>query len=179
VQAINLVTRESRRKSTFGRASAGYGERGRYIAGGSGNLFNGAQRISLTGQSNNANQQGFSSQDFLGEMGGGQRRRFRSGGGVRVEWGTTLADAPFGGAMELASSNLGSARHLTVQPEAPLRCLGADRVRQLSSIDPTTPTRRPSREYSRRMLAAYSITGHREFYLNANHRINLFAEFHD
>jgi hypothetical protein len=79
VRTMNFITRESRRRSTFGRASAGYGERARYVLGGSGNLFNGPQRISLLGQSNNASQQGFSTQDILGDFGGGPPR----GGGMR------------------------------------------------------------------------------------------------
>ena len=70
MRTIKIITRESRRRSQFGRASAGYGESGRYAASGAGNIFNGVQRISILGQSNNANQQNFSAQDILGTLGG-------------------------------------------------------------------------------------------------------------
>ena len=82
MRTINIITRESRRRSQFGRASAGYGESGRYAATGSGNIFNGTQRISLLGQSNNANQQNFSAQDILGSLGGPP-----GGGGPRGGFG--------------------------------------------------------------------------------------------
>ena len=112
VRTINIVIRESRRRSMFGRASAGYGEGGRYIATGDGNIFNGEQRISLMGQSNNVNQQGFTSQDMLGSLGGGPPRGGGPRGGRGGIPGGPGSPPPGGmprpgGAMELASTMIG------------------------------------------------------------------------
>ncbi|MBK7257490.1 MAG: TonB-dependent receptor [Ignavibacteriae bacterium] len=122
MRTINIITRESRRRSQFGRASAGYGESGRYVATGSGNIFNGTQRISLLGQSNNANQQNFSAQDILGSLGGppgggGPRGGFGEGrprGGPGGGPGGGAGGAPPqggmgrpGGTVELANSMIG------------------------------------------------------------------------
>jgi hypothetical protein len=119
MRTINIITRESRRRSQFGRASAGYGESGRYAATGAGNIFNGTQRISLLGQSNNANQQNFSAQDILGSLGGGPpggggprggsgggRPRGGSGGGPGGGPPPGGIGRP-GGNVELASSMIG------------------------------------------------------------------------
>lgn len=117
MRTINIITRESRRRSQFGRAAAGYGERGTYAVTGSGNIFNGTQRVSLLGQSNNANQQNFSAQDILGDLGGGMR----GGGGPRGMRGGRPPGGPggpsggpppggsgrMGAALELASSMIG------------------------------------------------------------------------
>lgn len=123
MRTINIITRESRRRSQFGRASAGYGESGRYAATGAGNIFNGTQRISLLGQSNNANQQNFSAQDILGSLGGppgggGPRGGFGEGrprggpGGGGPGGGPGGAPPPGGmgrpgGNVELANSMIG------------------------------------------------------------------------
>jgi hypothetical protein len=116
VRTINIVIRESRRNSMFGKAAAGYGEGGRYVASGDGNIFSGQQRISLLGQSNNVNQQGFSSQDMLGSLGSGPPQgggpRGRRGGPPGGPGGTRGGPASDGmprpgGAMELASTMIG------------------------------------------------------------------------
>ncbi|MBM4160355.1 MAG: TonB-dependent receptor, partial [Ignavibacteria bacterium] len=77
MRTMNIITRVDRRRGEFGRAVGGYGEQGRYQTVGNVNIFRGVQRITLLGQSNNINQQGFTLQDFLGAMGGGL------GGGIR------------------------------------------------------------------------------------------------
>ncbi|MDR3611613.1 MAG: TonB-dependent receptor [Ignavibacteriaceae bacterium] len=71
-KAINLITRLNISKGAFGKLQAGYGSEQRYNAGGDVNLFNENQRISVIGQSNNTNEQNFSSMDMLGVMGGQQ-----------------------------------------------------------------------------------------------------------
>lgn len=80
-KAINIVTKKDRRNGKFGKAYLGYGTEGRYQAGGNLNIFNGSQRISILGISNNINQQNFSSDDLGGISGGGRssgtRRRYR------------------------------------------------------------------------------------------------------
>jgi Outer membrane protein beta-barrel family/CarboxypepD_reg-like domain len=81
-KTMNIITKRSKGEGTFGKVYAGYGTDDRYIAGGNYNIFNGDQRISILGLTNNINQQNFSSQDLLGVSGGsGQNRGGRGGGG--------------------------------------------------------------------------------------------------
>lgn len=77
-KTINLVTRDGKNRGQFGKIYAGGGTDGRNNLGGTLNIFNGAQRISILGMSNNINQQNFSIDDIMSVMsnsGGG------SGGG--------------------------------------------------------------------------------------------------
>jgi hypothetical protein len=85
-RTINIVTREGMNTGQFGRGNSGYGSQTRYMAGGNYNYFDGSQRISFVGMSNNVNQQNFSSEDLLGVSeaagsGSGRRatRNFRVG----------------------------------------------------------------------------------------------------
>ncbi len=76
LKTINIITRADRRNGQFGKVYAGLGTPvagtdATFAAGGSVNLFKGDRRISIIGQSNNINQQNFSSQDLLGVLGGG------------------------------------------------------------------------------------------------------------
>lgn len=94
-KTLNIVMRQDRKRGQFGKLYAGYGTDNRYSAGGNINLFNGDQRISLIGMSNNINQQNFSIQDILGAVGGGNdpmRQRMGTmmqafGGGGRMSGG--------------------------------------------------------------------------------------------
>lgn len=86
-RTVNIVTKDGMNRGRFGRANSGYGSQTRYLAGGNYNHFDGSQRISLVGMSNNVNQQNFSSEDLLGvaEASGGRggrgaTRNFRVGG---------------------------------------------------------------------------------------------------
>ncbi len=65
-KTMNITTRNGKGSSQFGKLYAGYGTDKRYWTGGNLNFFNGQQRVSLIGLSNNINQQNFSSQDLLG-----------------------------------------------------------------------------------------------------------------
>lgn len=78
-KTINIVTKEDKRKGAFGKAFAGYGTDEKYSAGGNLNYFNGDQRLSLIGMSNNVNIQNFSRQDLTGISSGGGRGRHRRG----------------------------------------------------------------------------------------------------
>lgn len=81
-KTLNIITKRNKSEGVFGKVYAGYGTDDRYIAGGNINIFNGDQRISILGLSNNINQQNFSSQDLLGvTAGSGQNRG--GGGGFR------------------------------------------------------------------------------------------------
>lgn len=81
-KTINIITRPGMRQGQFGKAYAGYGTDGRYQSGGNVNIFNGDQRISLIGMSNNVNQQNFAAEDLLGVTGSsGGRGRGRGGRG--------------------------------------------------------------------------------------------------
>lgn len=74
-KTINIVTKPQFRNGVFGKVYAGYGYDDKYSAGFTTNIFKGNRRISILGQSNNINQQNFSSEDLVGVMSGG------SGGG--------------------------------------------------------------------------------------------------
>jgi hypothetical protein len=85
-KTLNIVTKSGKANGQFGKIYAGAGADNRYIAGANLNYFNGKQRISLIGMSNNLNQQNFSSQDLLGvtgasSSGGGGGRGGNRGGG--------------------------------------------------------------------------------------------------
>ncbi len=79
-KTINIVTKPDKRHSHFGKVYAGYGTDERRAAGGNINFFNGDQRISVIGMSNNVNQQNFSTQDLLGVVGASGQ----GGGGWRA-----------------------------------------------------------------------------------------------
>lgn len=82
-KAINIITRPGMRSGQFGKVYAGYGDEGEYQAGGNVNLFRGDSRISVIGQSNNINQQNFSTEDLLGVVGGSQQGARGGPGGGR------------------------------------------------------------------------------------------------
>jgi hypothetical protein len=81
-KTMNVVTRNRIRQGNFGRFSAGYGDDQRYSSGGSFNMFNNDQRLSIVGQLNNINEQNFSREDLAGVMtsSGGRGRGFGGGG---------------------------------------------------------------------------------------------------
>lgn len=83
-KTINIVTKPDKRQGAFGKLFAGYGDQGKYSAGGNVNYFEGNRRISLIGMSNNVNIQNFSPQDLIGVS---------SGGGGRGGHGGRRADA--------------------------------------------------------------------------------------
>ncbi|HJU45861.1 MAG TPA: outer membrane beta-barrel family protein [Chitinophagaceae bacterium] len=70
-KTINIVIKKDKKKGYFGKASAGIGNKSLYEAGVNINRFKGDQQMSIIGQTNNVNRQGFSGQDFLGSFGGG------------------------------------------------------------------------------------------------------------
>lgn len=83
---LNIVTKAGMRNGQYGRVFAGYGTDDRYSLGGNTTFLKENRRISLVGQSNNINQQNFSSQDLLGVTSSGSNRgggNFGGGGGNR------------------------------------------------------------------------------------------------
>lgn len=67
-KTINLTTRPGMNVGTFGNVYAGYGSDRYYNAGFALHRFNGAQRISLLGMTNNINEQNFSISDIMSVM---------------------------------------------------------------------------------------------------------------
>jgi hypothetical protein len=80
-KTLNIVTKTNSRNGQFGKVYAGYGSDDRYQAGGNINFFNGDQRISIIGQTNNINNQNFATEDLLGVVGSSGRRGGRGGRG--------------------------------------------------------------------------------------------------
>lgn len=98
-KTINLVTKKDKRKGYFGQQSIGAGPNEnnddvRYAARLNLNRFNGAQQISLMGQANNVNQQGFTGQSIFGD-GAGLGANF--GGGGMMMGGRRGGGGGFGG----------------------------------------------------------------------------------
>ncbi|SFW59601.1 CarboxypepD_reg-like domain-containing protein [Sinomicrobium oceani] len=83
-KTINLTIKEGKNKGYFGRATGGYGTDDRYEANLFVNYFNGSQRVSLLGGSNNINSVGFSMDEIFDAMGGGRNVWGNSGGGINV-----------------------------------------------------------------------------------------------
>ena len=80
-RTMNVITRRGMKNAQFGKAYAGAGTDDRFSAGTNLNFFDGNRRISVLGQSNNINQQNFSSQDLLGVSSGGGGMGGGMGGG--------------------------------------------------------------------------------------------------
>jgi len=99
-KTINIITKKDKRKGEFGKFTGGYGDGTsadgkslntadqKYLGSGNFNVFNGDERLSILGLTNNINQQNFSSQDLLGVMGSSSQR----GGGGRA--GPSIASNP-------------------------------------------------------------------------------------
>jgi len=81
-RTLNIMTTGGVNNAQFGKLYAGTGTESRYNTGGNLSWFNGQQRLSLVGLSNNMNQQNFSPQDLLGLMGGGSTGGFGGMGGM-------------------------------------------------------------------------------------------------
>ncbi len=56
-KVINLTLKEDQRNTGFGRAQAGVGTAGRYLAQGNYNLFTKSNQLAVVGRSNNINNQ--------------------------------------------------------------------------------------------------------------------------
>jgi outer membrane receptor protein involved in Fe transport len=83
-KTINIVTKAQFKNGVFGKVFGGYGYEDKYKGGFTTNIFKGDRRISILAQSNNINEQNFSSEDLVGAMGssgGGSRGGGRRGGG--------------------------------------------------------------------------------------------------
>jgi hypothetical protein len=87
-KALNIITKKSKRHGEFGKFSAGGGYDKKYQLNANYNIFNGPQRISILGMSNNVNQQNFSLIDILDMLGSRRGRMLRryisSGAGAAI-----------------------------------------------------------------------------------------------
>jgi len=119
-KTINIVTRPGMGNGQFGRAYAGAGPEGSYLAGGNMTILSGDRRITVVGLANNVDQQNFATEDLLGVVSsGGRGRRGGRGRGGSVgdllvddsdgvnettAVGVSYADKLFGDALELEGS---------------------------------------------------------------------------
>ncbi len=83
IKTINIITKLEYRNGSFGKLYAGYGYEDKHSIGGVVNVFNGDQRISVLGQSNDINQQNFATEDLAGIMSSSNGGRGRRGGGMK------------------------------------------------------------------------------------------------
>jgi hypothetical protein len=65
-RTINVVTRKSSKYSKFGKITAGSNFDDKYLVAGNLNVFSGPRRFTITGLTNNINQQNFAMQDLIG-----------------------------------------------------------------------------------------------------------------
>lgn len=82
-KTVNIITKPEYRNGTFGKGYGGYGTDERYKAGVVVNNFKEDRRITIIGQSNNINEQNFSTEDLAGVTQGGGGRghgRYREAG---------------------------------------------------------------------------------------------------
>ncbi len=86
LKTINITTKPQFKNGVFGKFYGGYGLEDKYKFGVTTNIFKGAKRLTILTQSNNINEQNFSSEDLVGVVssssgwqGGG--RGMRGGGG--------------------------------------------------------------------------------------------------
>ncbi|MEO6904199.1 MAG: TonB-dependent receptor [Bacteroidia bacterium] len=77
-KTINIVTKTRFRNGTFGKVYGGYGNEDKWKAGANLNFFKDERRLTLLANTNNINDQNFSSEDLLGVISGKN-----SGGGNR------------------------------------------------------------------------------------------------
>lgn len=98
-KTINIVTRVQFRDGIFGKVQGGYGYHNKWKAGGNINMFKDKRRFTVLLNTNNINEQNFTSEDLLGVAGsntsrqpgqGGQRRNRSNQGGNDV--GNFLVD---------------------------------------------------------------------------------------
>lgn len=113
-KTINIKLKKDKKKGSFGRLVAGGGTDERYETSLTFNRFNGDERISFLGGSNNLNKQSFSFSDIVTSMGGfgsrggggmGGGAGFGGGGGMRS---VTITDAGGGRGANIGFSNFGS-----------------------------------------------------------------------
>lgn len=78
-KTINIITKPDKRDGYFGKVYAGYGYDEVYKIGGNVNFFKGDRRITVLGQSNNINEQNFSTEDLAGVSSGSSQNN-RAGG---------------------------------------------------------------------------------------------------
>lgn len=81
-KTMNIVTKPQFRNGNFGKVYAGYGYQDKYKAGLVFNSFKGARRLTILAQSNNINEQNFSTEDLAGVMSGGGGNGGQGGGGM-------------------------------------------------------------------------------------------------
>jgi len=85
MKTINITTKPQFKNGVFGKGYVGYGHDDKYKIGVTTNIFKGPRRITILFQSNNINEQNFSSEDLAGVVGTGNSwqggRGMRGGGG--------------------------------------------------------------------------------------------------
>ena len=97
-KTMNLVTKKDKRSGQFGKYYGGYGTDSRWNGGITHNYFDGPQRVTVLGLTNNVNQQNFAFEDILSSMGmGGRAGRMMSGWASRVGAANVLRFSGGGG----------------------------------------------------------------------------------
>jgi hypothetical protein len=110
-KVINITIKKDKRKGIFGRIGLGAGTNDRYETNLSVNRFNNGEQMSLIGQANNINNEGFTFQDmmdFSGGMGGmGRVMGGGDGGGMGGGMAISMTRTGSGGGMSFGGMNFG------------------------------------------------------------------------
>lgn len=80
-KTLNIITKTQFKNGTFGKIYAGYAYKDKWKGGLNLNFFKNKRRISILANSNNLNDQNFSSEDLLGVMSSGSSSSGKRGGG--------------------------------------------------------------------------------------------------
>lgn len=94
-KTINLELKDDKKVGAFGNTSAGYGTDDRFALKTNVNRFSKKSQLSILGQGNNINQQGFSFGEMLNFTGASQQ--MMSGGGININRGNSPVPLNFGG----------------------------------------------------------------------------------
>jgi hypothetical protein len=86
-KTINIITKPGMKNGTFGRILAGYGYDNVFKGAGNINFFKGDRRISIIAQTNNINEQNFSSDELAGISSTGNQGGASTSGGMQFRGG--------------------------------------------------------------------------------------------
>jgi hypothetical protein len=117
-KVINITIKKDKKKGFFGRAGVGVGTNDRYESNLSFNRFNNGRQLSIIGQANNINNEGFSFQDMMDfsggfggmgrMMGGGDGGMGGGGGGMAVSMNRGGASGMGFGGMNIGGPTTGN-----------------------------------------------------------------------
>ena len=188
-KTINIKLKKDKRKGYFGRFAIGGGTDDRYESTLSFNKFNGDQRISIVGGSNNINRSTFNFSDIVTNMGGGANRGGGGGGGMQISGGNfggggnRGGGGGFGGFGGFGGGSNGITRATSIGINyadkwgSKMDITGSYFFSQSKNMNERNAVRKTTWETDAGDSIPEQTTDSRSEALNQNHRFNLRAEF--